>query len=275
MSWTLSSFVTSAAGTDVCSNPLSDTVFTNCADTQVLFSSLYSELHRLARRELSRRMAPASLSVTTLLHEAYIDMSARAAALFPDQARFFGYAARVMRGIIIDHARRGTAMKRGGAFEITPIQPIPSKLPRAWRNFRRSAMPGPTRQSRTGTGRSGRLKIFLWMLVCRDRRAVASCRSARCREDGRKRAFISAAASAEKSGGCMHTLIQLVDAVESASRRSSGDDSRRALAWLSSLRAEEPGLGGNWRCSCASTGWWLRKVFLRSGSRHPRSGGSI
>lgn len=97
-------------------------------DSGALFSALYTELHRLARRELARRMAPASLSVTTLLHEAYIDMSARSAASFPDQARFMGYAARVMRGIIIDHARRGTAIKRGREFEITslasdPIQP--------------------------------------------------------------------------------------------------------------------------------------------------------
>ena len=55
-----------------------------------LFSTLYSELHRLAKRELARRGAPASLSVTTLLHEAYLDISARAGASFPDQSRFMG-----------------------------------------------------------------------------------------------------------------------------------------------------------------------------------------
>ena len=90
-------------------------------DSGALFSALYMELHRLARRELARRMAPVSLSVTTLLHEAYIDMSACVAASFPDQARFMGYAARVMRGIIIDHARRGSAIKRGREFEITSL----------------------------------------------------------------------------------------------------------------------------------------------------------
>ncbi len=42
-----------------------------------LFSSLYSELHRLAKRELARRGSPASLGVTTLLHEAYLDIAAR------------------------------------------------------------------------------------------------------------------------------------------------------------------------------------------------------
>lgn len=85
-----------------------------------LFSTLYSELHRLARNELWRS-GQASLSVTTLLHEAYLDMSKRDGARFPDQARFMGYAARVMRGIIIDHVRNRNAQKRGGEFHITSL----------------------------------------------------------------------------------------------------------------------------------------------------------
>src|SRR5690348_11777897 len=84
-----------------------------------LFSSLYSELHRLAKRELARRGSPASLSVTTLLHEAYLVTAAREGSCFPDRPRFMGYAARVMRGLIIDHARSRNATKRGGEFEIT------------------------------------------------------------------------------------------------------------------------------------------------------------
>lgn len=84
-----------------------------------LFEVLYSELHRLARRELRRRGAPLSLGATTLLHEAYMDISARSGAHFPDENRFLGYAARVMRGLIIDHARNRRAQKRGGEFEIT------------------------------------------------------------------------------------------------------------------------------------------------------------
>ena len=89
--------------------------------TDALFSTLYSELHRLARRELARRIAPANLSVTTLLHEAYLDMAGRAGASFPDESRFMGYAARVMRGLIVDHARNRTAIKRGGEFEFTSL----------------------------------------------------------------------------------------------------------------------------------------------------------
>jgi RNA polymerase sigma factor (TIGR02999 family) len=85
-----------------------------------LFNALYSELHRLARRELGRQGVPLSLGATTLLHEAYLDMAQRSPT-FPDRARFMAYAARVMRGLIVDHARRGRAQKRGGNFEITSI----------------------------------------------------------------------------------------------------------------------------------------------------------
>jgi RNA polymerase sigma factor (TIGR02999 family) len=91
------------------------------AAAEVLFDSLYSEMHRLAKRELARHGAPVSLSATTLLHEAYLDIAAREGPSFPDRARFMGYAARVMRGLIIDHARSRHAQKRGGQFEITSL----------------------------------------------------------------------------------------------------------------------------------------------------------
>jgi RNA polymerase sigma factor (TIGR02999 family) len=88
---------------------------------EALFAALYAELHRLAKRELARYGVPVSLGVTTLLHEAYLDIAARSGRTFPDRARFMAYAARVMRGLIIDHARRRCAVKRGGQFEITRL----------------------------------------------------------------------------------------------------------------------------------------------------------
>jgi len=84
-----------------------------------MFSALYDDLHRLARRELARNGSAMTLGVTTLLHEAYLDIADRDSSAFPDRARFMGYAARVMRGLIIDHVRNGHAQKRGGHFEIT------------------------------------------------------------------------------------------------------------------------------------------------------------
>jgi RNA polymerase sigma factor (TIGR02999 family) len=94
-----------------------------------LFAALYVELHQLASRQLARRGGATSLGVTTLLHEAYLDMAAREGPSFPDRARFMGYTARVMRGLIVDHARNGRAMKRGGAFEITSLDGTMEDLP--------------------------------------------------------------------------------------------------------------------------------------------------
>lgn len=87
-----------------------------------LFAALYSELHRIARRELARPGAPPSLGVTTLLHEAFLEIAARDGVAFPDHARFMGYAARVMRGLIINHAKTRQTAKRGGQFEITSFE---------------------------------------------------------------------------------------------------------------------------------------------------------
>ena len=87
-----------------------------------LFAALYSELHRLAKQQLARRGGGVTLGATTLLHEAYLDISQREGAVFPDRARFMGYAAKVMRGLIIDYTRRRQAQKRGGGFEITSLE---------------------------------------------------------------------------------------------------------------------------------------------------------
>jgi hypothetical protein len=58
---------------------------------EALFTVLYAELHRLAGRELARRGAPPSLGVTSLLHEAYLDIAERGGTSFPDRGRFMGY----------------------------------------------------------------------------------------------------------------------------------------------------------------------------------------
>ena len=84
-----------------------------------LFAALYAELHELARRKLAG--AGVTLGPTTLLHEAYLNMAQREGPAFPDRARFMGYAAKVMRGRIIDNARSRGAQKRGGAFAITTL----------------------------------------------------------------------------------------------------------------------------------------------------------
>lgn len=93
----------------------------DAAAREQLFQRLYAELHRLARRELWRSGAAVSMGATTLLHEAFINMSERDTIAFPDRARFMAYAARAMRGLIIDHARSRHAQKRGGRFDMATL----------------------------------------------------------------------------------------------------------------------------------------------------------
>jgi RNA polymerase sigma factor (TIGR02999 family) len=92
-----------------------------------LFALLYQELHCLAERHLRRSGAELTLSTTTLLHDAYLSMIGRREVVFPDRARFFAYASRAMRGLVIDYARRRKARKRGREIEITLVEDrIPS-----------------------------------------------------------------------------------------------------------------------------------------------------
>ena len=90
------------------------------AAADAVFSALYDELHRMARREL-RRGGNVTLSATTLLHDAYLNIAKREGVTFPDRNRYMGYACKVMRRLIIDYARNRQAQKRGGLFEITSI----------------------------------------------------------------------------------------------------------------------------------------------------------
>jgi RNA polymerase sigma factor (TIGR02999 family) len=90
------------------------------AANQQLFRTLYAELHRMAKTELRRHSAADSLRATSLLHETYIDLASRNPA-FPDRARFFAYAGRAMRGLIIDYLRERHALKRGGEFHLTTL----------------------------------------------------------------------------------------------------------------------------------------------------------
>jgi RNA polymerase sigma factor (TIGR02999 family) len=85
-----------------------------------LFAALYSELLRLADREL-HRYPGAGVSPTTLVHETYLNLVGRDGVAFADRARCLGYLARAMRGLVIDFARRQHAMKRGAGFHITEL----------------------------------------------------------------------------------------------------------------------------------------------------------
>jgi len=97
----------------------------NAVQRAQLFQSMYAELHRLAQREL-RVNGAATLSPTTLLHETFLNMAQRESVPHEDRSRFMAYAARAMRGLLIDYLRTRQAQKRGGKFQITSL---PTELP--------------------------------------------------------------------------------------------------------------------------------------------------
>lgn len=95
---------------------------TSAEATARLFTLLYGELQRLAQQQLQRMGGHLTLGPGTLLHETYLKLAQRGDGLeFPDRARFMGYAARAMRGLVIDYARRRQARKRGSGIELSAL----------------------------------------------------------------------------------------------------------------------------------------------------------
>ena len=83
------------------------------AAQDALYARVYGELCRLARRVRAGR-AGATLSTTALVHEAYVKLRPARAGAWAGRAHFFGAAARAMRDVLVDAARRRAAEKRGG-----------------------------------------------------------------------------------------------------------------------------------------------------------------
>jgi RNA polymerase sigma factor (TIGR02999 family) len=78
-----------------------------------LLPHVYHELRTMAHRQLMRDAGGHTLSTTALVHEAYLKLIGGSSD-WRDRAHFFGYAATVMRNILVDYARRRGAAKRGG-----------------------------------------------------------------------------------------------------------------------------------------------------------------
>jgi RNA polymerase sigma factor (TIGR02999 family) len=79
-----------------------------------LFPLVYDELRRIAHHLLRRERADHTFSTTALVHECYIKLADRTECSFQDRAHFFAVAARAMRHLLIDYARKRSAQKRGG-----------------------------------------------------------------------------------------------------------------------------------------------------------------
>jgi RNA polymerase sigma factor (TIGR02999 family) len=86
---------------------------------------VYAELRRVATRQLRNERAGHSLAPTALVHELYLRLIDQRAASWQHRAHFFGVAARLMRRILVDHARARLAGKRGGAVTLVPLHTVP------------------------------------------------------------------------------------------------------------------------------------------------------
>jgi RNA polymerase sigma factor (TIGR02999 family) len=79
-----------------------------------LMPLVYGELRKLAASYLRRNAGSNTLQATALVHEAYVRLAGRPGTLMQHRAQFFGLAAKVMRDILVDHARKRASAKRGG-----------------------------------------------------------------------------------------------------------------------------------------------------------------
>jgi RNA polymerase sigma-70 factor (ECF subfamily) len=75
---------------------------------------VYDELHRLAAHYLRDQHPGHTLQATALVHEAYVELLGMGQVPFQDRAHFIGLAARMMRCVLVDYARKRSAGKRGG-----------------------------------------------------------------------------------------------------------------------------------------------------------------
>ncbi len=86
-----------------------------------LFTRVYGELRRLAQAKLRHERDSHTLGATALVHEAYLKLVNQDRVDWTNRAHFFAVAARAMRQILIDHARRAVADKRGGRASIVTL----------------------------------------------------------------------------------------------------------------------------------------------------------
>jgi RNA polymerase sigma factor (TIGR02999 family) len=83
----------------------------------VLVPLVYEELRRIASRQLRRESEGHTLSPTALVNEAYLRLVDQTRVQWVNRAQFFAVAARLMRRVLLDHARKVGAAKRGGGWQ--------------------------------------------------------------------------------------------------------------------------------------------------------------
>jgi RNA polymerase sigma factor (TIGR02999 family) len=96
-----------------------------------LLPLVYDELRRIARSYMRKEKPDHTLQATAVVHEAVMRMAEHPFSAWQNRAQFFGIAAKLMRRVLVDHARRHLTTKRGGYVERTPFDDalaIPSEI---------------------------------------------------------------------------------------------------------------------------------------------------
>jgi RNA polymerase sigma factor (TIGR02999 family) len=94
-----------------------------------LLPMVYEELRRLASQKMAHEAAGHTLQPTALVHEAWMRLGGSDAPTFQNRAHFFGAAAEAMRRILIEHARRRLAAKRGAGVEVVDLDGLDISSP--------------------------------------------------------------------------------------------------------------------------------------------------
>ena len=96
----------------------------NQAALDELYPLVYNELHRLARRYMSRERKGHTLQTTALINEAYVRLVDQKNVHWANRSHFFAISAQIMRRILIDHARRHAYAKRGGGAQQVSLDDV-------------------------------------------------------------------------------------------------------------------------------------------------------
>ena len=94
------------------------------ADLGTFIPLIYGELRRMAALQLSKERTGHTLQPTALVNEVFLRLQGKNEIAWQDRAHFFGFAARLMRQILVDHARAHQALKRGGKRSPIPLDDV-------------------------------------------------------------------------------------------------------------------------------------------------------
>lgn len=101
----------------------------NQAALDELYPLVYQELHRLARRYMSRERKGHTLQTTALINEAYVRLVDQRNVHWANRSHFFAISAQIMRRILIDYARRHAYAKRGGGAQQVSLEEAATVVP--------------------------------------------------------------------------------------------------------------------------------------------------